>query len=101
MSAHKREVKLPLNVSEFNFIFDFQLANKPQLEKLLLIKSDLLEKRPDFKRVNIVLTLGDINSLLVNISREANKGNMSADNQHLLDTLFSKLSSKYNENMYA
>lgn len=38
-----------------------------------LVKAKLLAKRPDFKRVNIILTLDDIDSLLTNITIEASK----------------------------
>jgi hypothetical protein len=69
------------------------------LKKLQLIKAELFKKRPNFKRVHIILTLGDIDSLLVNISREANKNNNSVEDQSLLSSLFSKLGNKYNESI--
>jgi hypothetical protein len=67
---------------------------------LLSIKSELLAKRSNFKRVTIILNLADLNGLLVSLSKEANKSNNSPENQYFLDSLFGKLSNKYNEVAY-
>jgi len=97
LSTNNRNVKLSLNSDEFNFIFDYQLANSALLKKLMIIKADLLSKRPNYKRVNVILNLSDLDALVTKLSNEANKNNNSANDQILLDSLFSKLACKYNE----
>jgi hypothetical protein len=99
MGDHNQEIKLSLNAEELIFILDYQLANKAQFKKLSAFKAKLLAKRPDFKRVNIILTLDDIDSLLTNITIEANKNNNSDENQFLLNSIWSKLATKYNDNV--
>jgi len=100
VSVNSQEVKFSLSSDEFRFILDYQLANKSLFTKLLSIKSELLAKRSNFKRVTIISNLADLNGLLVNLSKEANKSNNSPDNQCFLDSLFGKLSNKYNEVAY-
>jgi hypothetical protein len=97
VSVNSQEIKLYLTSDEFRLIFDYQLANKPLFKKLSAINADLLAKRPNFKRVNVTLNLAELDLLLLNISQEANKINNAPSNQYLLDSLFGKLSSKYNE----
>ncbi len=97
MSVDNQEIKFPLNSDEFQFIFDYQLASRSLFKKLSVIQADLLAKRPNFKRVNVILNLAELDSLLLNIAQEANKINNSPNNQCLLDSLFGKLSNKYNE----
>lgn len=100
MSVNSQEVKFSLSSDEFRFILDYQLANKLLFTKLLRIKNELLTKRSDFKRVTIISNLADLDSLLINLSKEANKSNNSLNNQCLLDGLFGKLSNIYNEVTY-
>ena len=95
------EIKLSLSAIELDFILDYQLADKPQFKKLLTFKEELLKKRPNFKRANIVLSLSDLDALLTNITREANKKNNTDENQYLLGGLFGKLGEKYNEVKYS
>jgi hypothetical protein len=89
------EIKLSLSTVELDFILDYQLANKPQFKKLMALKEELLEKRPDFKRANITLNISDLDALLTNVTREANKKNNTDENQYLLGGLFGKLAEKY------
>lgn len=56
--------------------------------------------RPNYKRVTFYLNLSMLDKLIANISNEANKLNNSADLQLLLDSLFGKLASKYNNLAY-
>ena len=95
------EVKLSPSKIEFDFILECQLADKPQFKKLLKFREELLNKRPNFKRANIVLSLSDLEALLTNITREANKKNNTDENQYLLSGLFGKLGEKYNEAEYS
>lgn len=97
MSVYNRNSELSLSSDEFNFIFNYQLANNALLKKLMIIRTELVAKRPNYKRVNITLNLSDLDALIVKVSNEANKNNNSVNNQALLDGLFSKLSRKYNE----
>ena len=97
MSVNSQKIKLSLTSDEFRFIFDYQLANKPLFKKLSAINADLLVKRTNFKRVNVTLNLAELDLLLLKISQEENKINNASNNQYLLDSLFGKLSSKYNE----
>ena len=97
MSVNSQKINLSLTSDEFRFIFDYQLANKPLFKKLSAINADLLVKRTNFKRVNVTLNLAELDLLLLKISQEANKINNALNNQYLLDSLFGKLSSKYNE----
>ena len=98
MSNNNQQIKFSLKATEFDFIFSYQLADKPQLKKLAKIKNGLVAKRPDYKRVSLVLTLGDIDALLINITRESEKQNNADIEQGLLDSLFGKLAQLYNEN---
>ena len=100
MNVDATEVKLSLSANEFNFIFTYHLADKEQFKKLIKIRDELSRKRPNFKRVNLVLTLDDLDALLVNISRAGNKGNALRKDQCMLDYLFGKLADKYNTNVH-
>ena len=100
MNVDVMEVKLSLSADEFNFIFAYHLANKEQFKKLVKIKDELLRKRPNFKRVNLTLTLDDLDALLVNISRAGNEGDCSEQDQYMLDSLFGKLAHKYNTTVH-
>ncbi len=95
MKADAMEVKISISADEFSFIFTRHLANKEQFKKLTKIRAKLLRERPNFKRVNLVLTLDDLDALLVNISRAANEGNVSEQDQYILDSLCGKLSYKH------
>jgi len=64
----------------------------------LLSKEEIIAKRSNFKRVNLILALEDLDALLINIAREGNKKNNSSKAQYLLDCLFSKFGDKYNAN---
>ena len=99
MPNNNQQIKFSLKANEFDFIFSYQLADKPQLKKLIKIKNELIAKRPDYKRVSLVLTLGDIDALLSNITRESNKHNTDAT-QDLLHALFGKLANQYNTHMH-
>ena len=100
MSNNNQQVKFSLKANEFDFIFSYQLADKPQLKKLTKTKNELIAKRPDYKRVSLVLTLGDIDALLSNITREGNKLNNTDVVQDLLDALFGILANQYNTHMH-
>ena len=100
MNVDATEVRLSLRADEFNFIFAYHLADKAQFKKLVKVKDELLRKRPNFKRVNLVLTLEDLDALLVNISRAGNKGNALKKDQYMLDSLFGKLAHKYNTHVH-
>lgn len=100
MSNNSQQVKFSLQANEFDFIISYQLADKPQLKKLFKIKNELIAKRPDYKRISLVLTLGDIDALLSNITREANKLANPDTTQDILHTLFSKLAHQYNTHMH-
>ena len=50
--------------------------------------------------ISINLTLDDIHSLLGNITREANKRDNSDESQYLLNRIWGKLATKYNENVH-
>ena len=100
MNVDATEIKLSLRVDEFNFIFTYHLADKEQFKKLVRVKGELLRKRLGFKRVNLMLTLEDLDALLVNISRAGNEGNCSKQDQYMLDVLFGKLAHKYNTNVH-
>ncbi|XPF94990.1 hypothetical protein ACM9HF_02960 [Colwellia sp. RE-S-Sl-9] len=91
MSVNSQEVKFSLSSDEFRFILNNQLANKSLSTKLLSIKNELLAKRSNFKRVTIISNLADLDGLLVNLSKEANKNNNSLDKQYFLDNIFGKL----------
>lgn len=100
MSDHDKIVKISFNAEEFNYIFDCQLVDAVQFKKLLIIKNELLAKRPKFKRVNISLNSGDINCLLENVTREVNKDNNSSNNQNLLESIWGKLANQYNKSIH-
>jgi hypothetical protein len=100
MISDNQEVKLSLSAIELSFIIDYQLADKNLLKKLLTVKQDLLDKRPNFKRVTVCLNLAVLDKLIANISNEANKSNNSTNNQLLLESLFGKLANKYNNAVY-
>ena len=100
MSILNKQLKVSLNAEELNFILEYQLANKVQFKKLISFKNELLIKRPNFKRASINLTLDDIHSLLGNITREANKRDNSDESQYLLNRIWGKLATKYNENVH-
>ncbi|WP_159821754.1 hypothetical protein [Colwellia sp. 20A7] len=100
MTNHAQDIKLSLSTFEFSFIIDYQLANKDLLKKLLSIQKELMITRPNFKRVTFCLNLSMLDKLIANISNEANKLSNSADKQLLLDSLFGKLASKYNNLAY-
>lgn len=100
MPNNNQQVKFSLKANEFDFIFSYQLADKAQLKKLTKIKNELIAKRPDYKRVSLVLTLGDIDALLSNITREGNKLNNTDVVQDLLDALFGILANQYNTHMH-
>ena len=100
MSRKNQELKVTITAKEFDFIFLYQLAGKSLLKKLLATKKLLQVQRPNYKRVNLILTLAELDHLLSNIAREANKSNNSPFNQDLLDSLFGKLGEKYNSHAY-
>lgn len=97
--SNEKQIKVYLSAEQLDFIFSYQLADKIQFIKLKRIREELMAKRPDFKRANIILTLADLDALLVNIAREGNKQNNSPENQYLLDALFAKFADKYNANV--
>lgn len=100
MPNNNQQIKFSLKATEFDFIFSYQLADKPLLKKLTKIKNELIAKRPDYKRVSLVLTLGDIDTLLTNITKGSEKQNNTNVEQDLLDSLFGKLAQLYNDNLY-
>ncbi len=100
MPNQNQPIKFSLKANEFDFIFSYQLADKPQLKKLIKIKEALIAKRPDYKRVSLVLTLCDIDALLSNVTREGNKLNNTDATQDLLHALFGKLANQYNTHMH-
>ena len=100
MTNHTQDIKLSLSTFEFSFIIDYQLANKDLLKRLISIQKELMITRPNYKRVTFYLNLSMLDKLIANISNEANKLNNSADLQLLLDSLFGKLASKYNNLAY-
>ena len=100
MNVDAMEVKISMSADEFSFIFTHHLADKEQFKKLIKIRDKLLRERPSFKRVNLALTLDDLDALLINVSRAANEGNASEQDQYILDSLFGKLSYEYNTNIY-
>ena len=56
-------------------------------------------KRKVIKRVSIFLTIEELDILITNIAKKANQNNTLPEIQYILDTLFGKLSIKYNANI--
>lgn len=95
MNVEVTEVKLSLSADEFSVMLT-HFADKEKFKKRFKIRDKLRRERPNFKSVNRVLTLDDLEALLADISKVGNEGNASEQDQYRVDSLFGKLAHTYN-----
>ncbi len=55
MPNQNQPIKFSLKANEFDFIFSYQLADKPQLKKLIKIKEALIATPPPFSLTSLIL----------------------------------------------
>lgn len=92
-------IKVYLTLNERDTIE--QYTNIP----LLLIKNidasieNAKTKRKVIKKVSVTLTIKELDTLIVKIAERANKRNTLPEVQCVLNSLFGKLATKYNDNI--
>lgn len=90
-----KEVNVSLSSTEFIIILECQVADKSLFKKLTNINDDLLNNRPNFKRVNVIFNERELDLLISHIAKEGNRQNNTYENQYLFDCLFVKLTDKH------